>query len=263
MVEQVSETRGLTMRSSGRSQAGVSLLRSFGRSRAGFLHASSYRGAVPLSASAPAEEMGASRVHGHRGPKAALRVLVTRPPHRSTRPTGSDVVTSNGVWHVEWNELHAGYVHDVHLALVRRELRPTARWMTSFLPRSASILLEPDWPEVCVLALSWDEESGWRFGTYVEGDERCPTLLRDQRYFGGDVLPDPTEVGDTVVAIVRAMRRPRRWWQQREPETRWGWRYPPSYRTYRDLHDGFDDRLRAHLPPDDPTAVGVWSGDPT
>ncbi|MGP3959867.1 DUF6292 family protein [Nonomuraea sp. 3N208] len=172
----------------------------------------------------------------------------------SSRPTGSDVVTSRGIWRVDWQELHVGYLHDVYLGLVRREIQPSAHWITAFLPRSATIVLdEPGLAEDSVLALAWDEESGWRFGMFAQGDVHCPTLLRQQRYICGDVLPDPADVGDTVLAVVEELRRPRRWWQARESERRWGWPYPPSYRSYRDVRDGFDDRLRAHLPPDDPT----------
>ncbi|GAA3092809.1 hypothetical protein GCM10020001_005240 [Nonomuraea salmonea] len=156
---------------------------------------------------------------------------------------------------MEWQELHVGYLHDVYLALVRRAVQPSDHWMAEFLPRSASILIEDrELVEECVLALAWDEESGWRFGSFVRGDVRCPTLLRRQRYFGGDVLPDPAEVGGT------------RCWPSwsgcgsrgagggggHHREQPWGWHYPPAYRSYRDVDDGFDDRLREHLPPDVP-----------
>jgi len=167
---------------------------------------------------------------------------------------GRDVKTSRGAWRVTWQELHVGYLHDVYLALVRREIRPRSHWIAEFLPRSATIVLEePCLPGNVPLALAWDEESGWRCGAFVQGDLRCPTLLRQQNYFGGDVLPHPAEVGDTVIAIVERLSRPRRLWPSRSPDRRWGWPYPPAYRSYRDVDDGFDDRLRGHLPPDDPT----------
>ncbi|MFC6535649.1 DUF6292 family protein [Nonomuraea salmonea] len=199
-----------------------------------------------------ARKRGALHVPGPQG-RVKAGAQLDRLAAWGRRPTGTDVVTPRGVWHVEWQELHVGYLHDVYLALVRRAVQPSDHWMAEFLPRSASILIEDrELVEECVLALAWDEESGWRFGSFVRGDVRCPTLLRRQRYFGGDVLPDPAEVGDTVLAIVERLRQPRRWWWGHHREQPWGWHYPPAYRSYRDVDDGFDDRLREHLPPDVP-----------
>ncbi|MFI9551751.1 DUF6292 family protein [Nonomuraea endophytica] len=165
------------------------------------------------------------------------------------------MVTPDGTWRLAWRELHRGYLHDVYLALIRREIRPRAHWIGEYLPRSATIELE----EPCLagdvsLALAWDEESGWRFGRFVQGDARCPTLLRAQRYIGGDVLPDPAEVGDTAVALIGGLLQPQWWWRRKE-RPGWGWPYPPEYRSYRDVGDGFDERLRSHLPPDDPSVM--------
>lgn len=203
---------------------------------------------------------GSARQRGAlHGPGSHVRVKGGMQHGRLTswgrRPTGTDVVTPRGIWHVEWQELHVGYLHDVYLALVRRAIQPSDHWIAEFLPRSASILIEDrELVDECLLGLAWDEESGWRFGSFVQGDVRCPTLLRRQRYFGGDVLPDPAEVGDTVLAMMERLRQPRRWWWGHHREQPWGWHYPPAYRSYRDVDDGFDDRLRAHLPPDVPYA---------
>jgi hypothetical protein len=163
---------------------------------------------------------------------------------------GALVMSSYGPWQVPWHQLQLGYLHDVYLALVRREIQPSAHWISEFVPRSATILLAEPVNGDLEFALAWDEESGWRVGYFVQGDERCPTLLRRQEYICGAVLPDPAEVADTVVNLLKRHLR-RRWpWQNSRTFT-WG-SYPPSYRCYRDTEDGFDDLLRSHLPPDDP-----------
>ncbi|WP_143591035.1 DUF6292 family protein [Thermoactinospora rubra] len=159
------------------------------------------------------------------------------------------MVTPKGTWVVEWRELHVGYIHDVYIALVRREIRPSAHWITEFLPRSATIVLaEPYLPGGMEYALAWDEECGWRFGVFVQGDARCPTLLKWQTCMCGDVLPDPGEVADTVRFLAERSHGRRRLRRR----TRQAWSMPPLYRSYRDVDDGFDERLRGHLPPDDP-----------
>ncbi|MDA0633522.1 DUF6292 family protein [Nonomuraea sp. MCN248] len=171
---------------------------------------------------------------------------------------GALVMSSRGPWPVPWHRLQLGYLHDVYLALIRREVQLSAHWISEFVPRSATILLaETASNGATEFALAWDEESGWRLGVFVQGDERCPTLLRRQEYICGAVLPDPAEVADTVVTLLR--RHLRRRWPWQASQTFWGG-YPPSYRCYRDVDDGFDDLLRGHLPPDDPSCLPSWSG---
>ena len=41
-------------------------------------------------------------------------------------------------------------------------------------------------------ALVWDEESGWRLGSFVSGGRGEHTQLNGVRYLGGGLLPGPS-----------------------------------------------------------------------
>ncbi|GIH91556.1 DUF6292 family protein [Planobispora siamensis] len=92
-------------------------------------------------------------------------------------------------------------------------------WDDPFDPRDATILLTGG------DAMVWDEESGWRRGRFVAGRKGERTVLDDVRYLGGGVLPEPR----LVPGLLTGTRRGR-----------------PAYRSFRDLHDGFDARLAAY-----------------
>lgn len=112
----------------------------------------------------------------------------------------------------EWLRLPLGYVSSVAAAVEH-----VMWWDDPFDPRDATILLEGG------DALVWDEESGWRRGRFVSGEQGVRTVLAGVRYLGGGVLPEPAE----VVALM----------------ARGGGRTRVAYRSFRDLHDGFDARL--------------------
>ncbi|MFI6391325.1 DUF6292 family protein [Nonomuraea sp. NPDC050547] len=115
----------------------------------------------------------------------------------------------------EWLRLPLGYVSSVAAAVEH-----VMWWDDPFDPRDATILLEGG------DALVWDEESGWRRGRFVSGERGVRTVLAGVRYLGGGVLPEPAEVAALMA--------------------RGGGRTRVAYRSFRDLHDGFDARLGRH-----------------
>ncbi|MBB5080810.1 DUF6292 family protein [Nonomuraea endophytica] len=115
----------------------------------------------------------------------------------------------------EWLRLPLGYVSSVAAAVEH-----VMWWDDPFDPRDATILLAGG------DALVWDEESGWRRGRFVSGERGVRTVLAGVRYLGGGVLPEPAE----VVGLM----------------ARGGGRTRVVYRSFRDLHDGFDARLARH-----------------
>ncbi|GAA4597624.1 hypothetical protein GCM10023194_72950 [Planotetraspora phitsanulokensis] len=116
----------------------------------------------------------------------------------------------------EWLRLPVPYVRQVAQALGER----VARWWDDpFDPRDATIVLLDG------TALVWDEESGWRHGRFVSGEQGVRTELAAVRHLGGGVLPEPAR----VVALLD------------DPTYGSAWR--PQYRSYKHLHDGFDRAL--------------------
>ncbi|GAA0987473.1 DUF6292 family protein [Acrocarpospora macrocephala] len=110
-----------------------------------------------------------------------------------------------------WLELPLAYV-----ARVAEVLGAERWWDDPFDPRDATILLGHG------RALVWDEESGWRRGTFLSGHKGVRTELAGAVYLGGGVLPEPERVADLLAG---------------------GGTERPVYRSYRDIGDGFDQEL--------------------
>lgn len=117
----------------------------------------------------------------------------------------------------EWLSLPFHYVARVAESLGDQVLQ---WWDDPFDPRDATIRLTDG------TALVWDEESGWRHGVFVGGEQGVRTVLADAAYLGGDVLPGPAEVAGLLAAGGAAER--------------------PHYRSYSDHEDGFDLLLAAY-----------------
>lgn len=116
----------------------------------------------------------------------------------------------------EWLRLPKGYV-----AAVAAVVDDLMWWDDPFDPRDATIrLLDGS-------ALVWDEETGWRRGRFVSGEQGVRTVLDGVRYLGGGVMPAPAEVAERLRAG--------------------GSRTGTRYRSFRDLHDGLDERLAAYV----------------
>lgn len=111
------------------------------------------------------------------------------------------------------------YVTQAVLALVAAGVRVRASWLDPREPRDATILYGDD------AALVWDEETGWRRGRFVSGEQGVRTVLTEVVYLGGGALPAPDDVAHRVTAGVTAPHR--------------------VYRRWTDL-DRFDDGLRAY-----------------
>lgn len=124
-----------------------------------------------------------------------------------------------------WLELLGGYVRETVCALAEGGLRPRASWLDPRDPRDATILLDGD-GLAPGRALVWDEETGWRTGTYVDGRQGVRTELAGTTHLGGGVLVRPAEVAGRLRAGTTA------------PAER--------HRSYRAAHDGLDDALRAY-----------------
>ncbi|WP_240197721.1 DUF6292 family protein [Nonomuraea lactucae] len=120
----------------------------------------------------------------------------------------------------EWREQPVGYLRRV----VDRLGAEVADWWEGPCdPRDATVrLADGD-------ALVWDEESGWRLGSFVSGGRGRHTELADVRYLGGGLLPRPDRVpaalGDARAGVGSST----------------AWR--PCYRSHRNCRDGFDVAL--------------------
>jgi hypothetical protein len=119
----------------------------------------------------------------------------------------------------EWLRLPLSYVRRVAEVLGDRVSR---WWDDPFDPRDATVRL------VDGTALVWDEESGWRHGEFVSGRQGVRTIIAGVRYLGGGVLPGPGR----VVALL--------------DDRAYGTASRPAYRSYTDVHDGFDAALAGY-----------------
>ncbi|GAA0379035.1 hypothetical protein GCM10009530_32080 [Microbispora corallina] len=118
-----------------------------------------------------------------------------------------------------WLRLPVAYVAQVAEALGARVLQ---WWDDPYDPRDATVrLVDGD-------ALVWDEETGWRHGRFVSGEKGVRTRLEGIRYLGGGVLPRPAD----VVGLL--------------DDARYGSGTRLVYRSFTDLHDGFDADLASY-----------------
>jgi hypothetical protein len=121
-----------------------------------------------------------------------------------------------------WVDLSRPYVAEVVATLARGGLRIRRSWLDPRDPRDATIV----WAEGdgSLVGLVWDEETGWRRGRFVSGRQGLRTVLGGTIHLGGGVLPAPADVARRAVSGEGGPRR--------------------QYRSWLDLHDGFDDALR-------------------
>ncbi|MEU6727420.1 DUF6292 family protein [Nonomuraea wenchangensis] len=75
-------------------------------------------------------------------------------------------------------------------------------------------------------ALVWDEESGWRLGTFVAGGRGSHTELAGVRYLGNGLLPRPERVPGALADARAGVGASTAW--------------RPCYRSHRNCRDGFD-----------------------
>jgi hypothetical protein len=111
-----------------------------------------------------------------------------------------------------------GYLTSAVSALSTSGLNVEAAWLDPYDPRDATIRLARS------KALVFDEVSGWRYGNFVSGRQGFRTVLDNVAYVGGGVLPDLHELTHRVINGASIPR--------------------PVYRSFADLHDGFEDALR-------------------
>jgi len=120
-----------------------------------------------------------------------------------------------------WVNLLLGYVTGTVEALTTGGLHIERSWLDPRGPRDATILYSA--PAGEIMALVWDEETGWRCGNYLKGRQGLRTELAGASYLGGGVLLDAREVTRRLDEHVS------------EPRT--------QFRSADDLHDGLDDAL--------------------
>lgn len=126
-----------------------------------------------------------------------------------------------------WLNLLRGYVRETVRALAEGGLRPRTSWLDPRDPRDATIVFDGLRDGLApARALVWDEETGWRTGTYASGHQGVRTELTGVTHLGGGVLLEPAEVAGRLSAGVTAPAR--------------------RHRSYRAAHDGLDDALRAY-----------------
>lgn len=126
-----------------------------------------------------------------------------------------------------WVDLTRGYVTEAILALTQRGLQVERSWLDPRDPRDATILYTPSVNASSTAeprALVWDEETGWRDGRFDGGRPGVRTALADVSYIGGGPLIEAGELAHRVLAGHREERG--------------------TYRSHRDVRDGFDDTLR-------------------
>lgn len=115
------------------------------------------------------------------------------------------------------------------VALVEHGIRVHASWLDPRDPRDTTILYSLDGNGSGTsgpFAAVWDEETGWRAGTFVSGRQGVRTTLAEVRFLGGGLLPGGDEVARRILSCADVPAK--------------------TCRHYTDLTDGFEESLRAH-----------------
>ena len=125
-----------------------------------------------------------------------------------------------------WIDLLRGYVTSAVQRLTTSGLVVERSWLDPRDPRDATIIFTGPAPGLPagLLALVWDEETGWRRGVFESGQQGIRTILSPATYLGGGVLPGHPELVNRVLSGASEPRR--------------------ACRCATDLHDGLDDALR-------------------
>lgn len=123
-----------------------------------------------------------------------------------------------------WLDMLRPYVTSTAQALAAAGYHIQGSWLDPRDPRDATIVFASDRGEPA--ALVWDEETGWRRGRFLGGEQGRRTELADVEHLGTRLLPAPLEVPHLTVAGAR----------------------PLPYRRHTDLRDGLDDTLREITP---------------
>src|SRR4051812_32508025 len=100
--------------------------------------------------------------------------------HKGVPNTVSEIPTATGE---AWLRLPRFYVGAVVDVLIAQGVGVHGWWAGARDPRDATVRLTGG------SALVWDEECGWRLGTFVSGDEGAHTELDDVLYLSGGLLP--------------------------------------------------------------------------
>jgi hypothetical protein len=123
------------------------------------------------------------------------------------------------------------YITSVVLALIGRGVAIYGSWLDPNAPRDATIQFLRDIPGTgasessrTLDALVWDEETGWRCGSFVSGGPGVRTVLARAEALGGGLLPPGDEVADRILSGASA-----------EPQV---------FRRWFDVDDGFAELLR-------------------
>jgi hypothetical protein len=126
-----------------------------------------------------------------------------------------------------WVDVLRGYVTRTVEGLATGNLLVERTWLDPRNPRDATIIFSDPAANVSseMLALVWDEVTGWRRGTFVSGEQGVRTVLSGVSYLGGGVLPAEGELVGRVQAGAS------------EPQQ--------QYRSVADLRDGLDAALQA------------------
>ena len=118
-----------------------------------------------------------------------------------------------------WLDMLRPYVAGTARALAAAGYRVEGSWLDPRDPRDATIALAADGGQPT--ALVWDEETGWRRGVFLDGEQGRRTRLAHLEYLGGKLLPEPSAVPYLGVRGSRTVR----------------------FRHHRDVRDGLDDFL--------------------
>ncbi|MGN9840751.1 DUF6292 family protein [Nonomuraea sp. H19] len=120
----------------------------------------------------------------------------------------------------EWLQQPISYVRQVVHQL---GAEVTDWWECPCDPRAATLQLADG------SALVWDEESGWRLGTFVAGGRGRHTELTGVRYLGNGLLPKPERVPSALQDARAGVGASTAW--------------RPCYRSHRNCRDGFGTAL--------------------
>lgn len=131
-----------------------------------------------------------------------------------------------------WVNLLGPYVTEAVRALAANGVHVQQSWLDPRGPRDATILFSNSGEHSMssdVLALIWDEETGWRRGRFIDGAQGRRTILTQVAYLGGGLLPPTNELAHRITGRIIGERSE----AQRK------------YRSCEDnLRDGLDDALR-------------------
>jgi hypothetical protein len=130
-----------------------------------------------------------------------------------------------------WLDLLRGYITEAVEALENHGVPVSRSWLDPCDPRDATIVYSLAGK---TNALVWDEEYGWRTGSYEGGEQGERTRLTGTAHLGGSVLPDARTMAHRLVIGETGPQH--------------------KFRSYADVRDGLDEALRQR--PNTPAVAG-------